>query len=169
MAWPPPHPVTLLIRTGEVSSLRLPIRPPRTQDEDLPTFPDAEQCRPRPHEKLRQPRRTRTIREDVGKRKLEIHDLSESGRTRLADTGLEVYSQIEDHFSIVEDDPLSASASCIGEMGLQRDDWEVRAETFSRMTADADHFYVTHVLDAYEGNIRVFNKTWHVKIPRYLV
>jgi putative CocE/NonD family hydrolase len=169
MAWPSPHPATLRIRTGEGSYLRLPVRPPRPEDEDLPAFLEAETCRPRPHEKLRQPRRTRTINEDVGRQRLEIHDLSDSGRTRLTDTGLEVYSHIEDHFSIVEDDPLSASVSCTGEMGLQRDDWEVRAETFSRMTADADHFYVTNVLDAYEGNVRVFNKTWYVRIPRHLV
>jgi hypothetical protein len=118
---------------------------------------------------LHTPRRTRTITEDVGKKRLELHDLSDHGCTRLTDTGLEVYSKIEDHFSIVEDDPLSASASSSGEMGLRRDDWEVRAETFSRMTADADHFHITNVLDAYEGNVRVFNKTWHVKIPRHLV
>jgi putative CocE/NonD family hydrolase len=169
MAWPSPRPVTLRIGPGEGSTLRLPVRPPRPEDEDLPAFLDAESCRPRPREKLRQARRTRTIRQDVGNARLEIHDLSDSGRTRLTDTGLEVYSQIEDDFSIVEDDPLSASVSCTGEMGLQRGGWEVRAETFSRMTADPDHFYVTNVLDAYEGNVRVFNKTWHVKIPRHLV
>jgi hypothetical protein len=105
----------------------------------------------------------------MGQRRLEIHDLSDHGHTRLADTGLEVYSQIEDRYSIVEDDPLSASVSCSGEMGLRRGDWHVQAETYSRMTADAEHFYVTHVLDAYEGQARVFNKTWHAKIPRHLV
>ncbi|MGD8965906.1 MAG: CocE/NonD family hydrolase [Anaerolineae bacterium] len=169
MAWPSPRPVTLRVRTGEASTLRLPIRPPRPEDEDLPAFTEPERCPARPHEVLHTPRRTRTITEDVGKKRLELHDLSDHGCTRLTDTGLEVYSKIEDHFSIVENDPLSASASSSGEMGLRRDDWEVRAETFSRMTADADHFHITNVLDAYEGNVRVFNKTWHVKIPRHLV
>jgi hypothetical protein len=169
MAWPSPQPVTLQIRTGEGSTLTLPVRPPRTEDEELPVFPEPERARDRSHEKLEHPRRTRTIEEDVEKRRLEIHDLSDNGCTRLTDTGLEVYSQLEDHFSIIEDDPLSARASSTGEMGLRRGDWEVRANTRSVMTADADHFYVTNVLDAYEGNVRVFNKTWHVKIPRHLV
>jgi putative CocE/NonD family hydrolase len=169
MAWPSPRPVTLRLRAGEGSTLRLPVRPPRPADKDLPPFPDAERCRSRPHEVLRTPRRTRTITEDVGQERLEIHDLSDGGRTRLIDTGLEVHSRIEDRFSIVEDDPLSATAMSSGKMGLRRDDWEIRAETFSRMTADADHFYVTHVLDAYDRGVRVFNKTWHVKIPRHLV
>jgi hypothetical protein len=169
MAWPSPRPVTLQIRTGEGSALHLPVRPPRPEDADLSPFPEPERCPTRPHEKVRTPRRTRTIEEDVAARRLSIHDLSDNGRNRLTDTGLEVYSRLEDDFTIVEDDPLSASASSTGEMGLKRGDWEVRAETHSHMTADAEHFYVTNVLDAYEGHVRVFNKTWHVKIPRHLV
>jgi putative CocE/NonD family hydrolase len=169
MAWPSPHPVTLRIRTGEGSRLHLPVRPPRPEDEDLPRFQEPERCRPRPHEVLRTPRRTRTISEDVGRRRLEMHDISDHGHTRLTDTGLEVHSQIDDQYTIVEHEPLSASLTCSGEMGLRRGDWEVRAETYSRMTGDADHFYVTHVLDAYEGQARVFNGTWHVRIPRRLV
>jgi hypothetical protein len=169
MVWPSPHPVTLRIRTGERSALHLPLRPPRPEDEVLPAFPEPERCPTRPHKRLRRPRRKRTIEQDVAERKLEICDLSDSGRTKLLDTELEVYSRIEDHFSIIEGDPLSASASTAGEMGLKRGDWEVRAETYGHMTADAEHFYVTHVLDAYEGNVRVFNKTWHTKIPRHLV
>jgi hypothetical protein len=122
-----------------------------------------------PHEKLRPPQRTRTIKEDVSERKLEIHDLSDHGCTRIVETDLEVYSKSEDHFAIVEDEPLSASVTCTGEIGLRRDGWEVRAETYSHMTSDAEHFYITNVLDAYEGNVRVFNKSWHVKVPRHLV
>lgn len=122
-----------------------------------------------PHEKLRQSRRTRTIKEDVSDKKLEIHDISDHGCTHIIETDLEVYSRSEDHFAIVEDEPLSASVTCTGEMGLRRDDWSVHAETYSHMTSDADHFYITNVLDAYEGKVRVFNKTWHVKIPRRLV
>jgi putative CocE/NonD family hydrolase len=169
MAWPSPQPVTLRIRTGEGSCLRLPVRPPRPEDGDLSPFQEPERCRPRPHEVLRPPRRTRRISEDAGKRQLEMHDVSDHGHTRLGDTGLEVYSQIEDQYHIVADDPLSASLTCSGEMGLRRGDWEVRTETYSRMSGDAGHFYLTHVLDAYEGRTRVFNKTWHVKIPRRLV
>lgn len=169
MAWPSPRPVTLRVRTGEASYLHLPVRPPQPEDAELPPFPEPERNRPMPHEKLRPPQRTRTIKEDVSERKLEIHDLSDHGCTRIVETDLEVYSKSEDHFAIVEDEPLSASVTCTGEIGLRRDGWEVRAETYSHMTSDAEHFYITNVLDAYEGNVRVFNKSWHVKVPRHLV
>jgi hypothetical protein len=169
MAWPSPKAVTLRIRTGEGSYLHLPVRPPRPADEELPAFPEPESCQPVDHDVLRQAQQTRTLTEEVSERQLDLHEASNRGHTRLTETELEIYSKIEDHFTIVEDDPLSAEASCVGEIGLRRGDWDVRAETYSRMTADADHFYVTHVMDAYEGNVRVFNKTWHVKIPRHLV
>ena len=168
MTWPSSRAVTLRIRTGERSCLRLPVRPPRPGDAELSPFPAPERCLEMPHEDLRPSRRTRIIKEDVGEGRLDIHDLSDHGRTCLTETGLETYSQIEDHFTIFEDDPLSASVTCTGTAGLKRDDWDIRAETVSHMTADADHFYVTHVLDAYEGNVRVFSKTWHVKISRHL-
>ena len=37
------------------------------------------------------------------------------------------------------------------------------------MTADAQAFRVTNALDAYEGEARIFAKTWHFSVPRDLV
>ena len=37
------------------------------------------------------------------------------------------------------------------------------------MTADTETFYVTNLLEAYEGETRVFAKTWTFQAPRDLV
>ena len=37
------------------------------------------------------------------------------------------------------------------------------------MTGDADSFRVTNSLDAYEGEVRVFARTWEFSTPRDLV
>jgi hypothetical protein len=34
------------------------------------------------------------------------------------------------------------------------------------MTADASHFHISQLLDGYEGQARVFTKTWRFTIPR---
>jgi hypothetical protein len=34
------------------------------------------------------------------------------------------------------------------------------------VSGDADFFHLTNRLDAYEGNVRVFSKTWTKTIPR---
>jgi len=169
MAWPSPKPVTLRVRTGEASCLYLPVRPPKPLDETLDAFPEPEQSRPIPHEGLRTGRNTRSVEENVEEGRMEIRHLSDHGSTRLTESDLEIYSQLEDHFSIVEGEPLSACVTCRGKIGLRRGDWAVRAETYSRMTSDAEAFHLTHVLDAYEGEVCVFNKTWDVTIPRNLV
>jgi len=37
------------------------------------------------------------------------------------------------------------------------------------MTSDATHFHVTNILHAYEGDVRVFAKTWTFSVKRDLV
>jgi predicted nucleic acid-binding protein len=71
-------------------------------------------------------------------------------------------------YRIIEGDPLSASVTCEWMVRTGRGDWQTRVETTSTMTADATHFRVTNVLDAFEGNARVFSKTWHFTVPRDL-
>jgi hypothetical protein len=80
-----------------------------------------------------------------------------------------MYGSNDDLYTIVEGEPLSARIRCNRITGLRRDNWDVHIETSSTLSADAEQFHVTNVLDAYDGNTRVFTRTWHVKIPRHLV
>jgi hypothetical protein len=82
---------------------------------------------------------------------------------------LEMYGSNDDLYTIIEDAPLSARIRCNRISGLRRDDWHVRIETSSTLSADAEQFHATNVLDAFEGNTRVFTKTWNIQIPRQLV
>jgi hypothetical protein len=113
--------------------------------------------------------RNRLITRNVGNRTLEIRDLLDSGRQRLVDTDLEMYGDNDDLYRIVEDHPLSASIRSTRTTALGRGAWQIRIETTSTLSADEGHFYVTNVLDAYEGNTRVFTSTRDIKIPRHLV
>jgi hypothetical protein len=55
---------------------------------------------------------------------------------------------------------------CNRQVEISRGDWHTRVETLSVMTGDASHFHLTNVLDAYEGQTRVFTKSWARAIPR---
>jgi hypothetical protein len=72
-------------------------------------------------------------------------------------------------FSIVEGQPTSARVECKRQIEISRGDWETRVETSSVMTSDRHDFYLTNILDAYEGQVRVFTKSWTRKIRRELV
>ena len=51
------------------------------------------------------------------------------------------------------------------ESTLARDDWHTRVETDSHMTATATEFLVSHTLDAYEHDERVYARTWTLRFP----
>ena len=169
MAWPSPHPVTLRLRTGEETWLRLPVRHPKEADQNIPAFDQPEQSESISSKELRPRIRQRHVIRDIGGGKQEIHDCTDSGCTRLLDRDLEMYGQHEERYLIYRDDPLSAQILCEQHMGLRREGWDIRIETYSSMSADAEQFYVVNMLDAYEGKRRVFTKTWHTTIPRHLV
>ena len=111
---------------------------------------------------------TRTFTYDVTKGKLQMTDRIDDGRNRLSN-GIIYDSVITNRFSIVENQPASASVLCTRQIELSRGDWETRVETSSLMTSDRDYFHLTNILDAYEGQVRVFTKSWTKKIRRDLV
>jgi hypothetical protein len=80
-----------------------------------------------------------------------------------------MYGKSEERFTIYENEPLSANLESEQELGLRRGNWDIRIETYSAMSADAEQFFVINKLDAYEGKTRVFTKTWNKTIPRKLV
>ncbi len=169
MAWPSPHPVTLRLRTGEESWLRFSVRHPKEIDANIPAFDQPEQSESIPSKELRPRIRQREIIRDIGAGKQELHDCTDSGCTHLLDRDLEMYGRHEERYTIYRNDPLSAQIVCEQNMGLRREGWDIRIETYSSMSADAEQFYVVNMLDAYEGKTRLFTKTWHTTIPRHLV
>jgi putative CocE/NonD family hydrolase len=168
-AWPSPEPVTLTIFTGAASQLTLPVRPPRAEDGGVPPFEPPESSPPLKFEQVESHLHKRFVQRDIGQKTLELVDVADSGRKKLLPHGLEFYSQSKDVFTITEADPLSAAIRCKYTMELQRDAWQIRIETSSTMSADAEAFYITNVIDAYEGNTRIFTKARDTKVPRQLV
>jgi hypothetical protein len=170
-AWPSPQPVTLSVFTGEASRLDLPVRRPRPGDDNLPAFAEPETAAPQALRYLRAGRRERTVSRDLTRRdgRLVQTDLEDQGCVRFPGHGLEYGETSLDVYEIVEGDPLSACLRSNRTVTLARGGWDIRLETTGVMTADAQNFRLTHTLEAYEGNTRVFSKTSTSVIPRDLV
>ena len=71
-----------------------------------------------------------------------------------------------DTFSIVEGDPLSARADSEWTITLGRGDWQTRVETRSAVSCDPRSFHVTNSVDGFEGDDRIFSRSWTEEIPR---
>jgi hypothetical protein len=164
-AWPSPAPAALSVFGGR---LDLPVRPPRPEDAGLAPFGPPEHAAPLAAEILRTAGRERAVRRDTIRDLYELTDRQDGGAFRLAD-GLENDDMHTEVFTIREGDPLSASIRCDWTIAIGRGEWRTRIATSSTLSADAGMFYTTNTLDAYEGDTRVFAKTWSCAIPRDMV
>ncbi len=165
--WPSPEPVTLTVHAGAASSVSFPVRAPRPEDDALPPFEEPEVAQPLAieHRSGGGPASPKlTVDRGSGRATLAI--VTHDSVDRLVEADLVVEEHAVDTYSIVEGDPLSAETRADWKIGLSRGDWRTRVETASVMTADADAFLLTDSVDAYEGDRRIFSRSWTKRIPR---
>jgi len=165
-AWPSPELAQLSLFAGEGCRLRLPVRTPQAADRSLPAFAPAEISPPLATAHVRAPRRVHTITHDHVDGWTTLTQVNDEGRLRFADNGLETDYCSTEIFKVREGEPLSTSQRIQTVIEFERDAWRVRVETDSLMTADATHFHLSSHMDAYEGEARVFTKSWTTAIPR---
>jgi hypothetical protein len=167
--WPSPEPVELTVYAGPESRLTLPLRAPGAGERDaaLAPFGDPEWSEPLAEETLRSDPTSRMLSRDPASGAQEIRFVWDvGGRRRLVEAGTELDDANVTAYRIVEGAPLSAAVRCRCSSTLARGDWHTRVDTDSHMTATAAEFLVTHTLDAYEHEERVFSRTWTLSFPR---
>jgi hypothetical protein len=131
MIWPSPQRATLHIFGG---TLELPHRQPQTMDAKLAPFAEAASAPPE--------RPTVFHRGDL---RIE----------RIDRLGLEIGTQINSHYHVEDDDPLSAAAEVRKIQTMSRDEWQIRTEQELRLSSTADAFLLRATLRAFEGENEV--------------
>jgi putative CocE/NonD family hydrolase len=111
--------------------------------------------------------RVTQIDQKSGTVSLVIHD--DFGEVEDADHGLINGSVAREWWEIHPNDPLSARARTHWTDETRRGDWSIRTETYAEMTSDAETFYLTARIEAFEGEQLVFSKDFDRRIPRQLV
>jgi putative CocE/NonD family hydrolase len=164
--WPSPELVTVTLRTGTASTLELPVRPPRDEDAALPPFGEPEISEPLAVQWLRERVPYVRVQHDHVSGVVEYRmSRALSGARRFSDEL--VYDDRDPlRFSIVDGDPLSAAVVCERTIKIGRGEWQTRIEARSEMTADADDFVVSEMLDVYEGAVRCFALHRSTRVPR---
>jgi hypothetical protein len=146
--WPQPRLVTLTLASG-VATLALPLRPPGPLDAAV-RFPPAELAPSVPSTTLEPSHDSRTVVDDVGSGLRRISLVSDHGRTRIDDRGIETASRVEDRFEIRPDDPLSARLVSEYRWAIVSGEADTEARSRTELTADATHFILTWRLQALE-------------------
>jgi predicted acyl esterase len=169
IAWPSPVAGHLTVHTAH-ARLELPMyRPDPTMEAALPAFAPPEGAVPHVLDEIR-PRTTSAsqdrIEEQPGAGRIDLVRSRDRGAWKTRDTDVSYDTQGEMRFSIVPDDPLSASQSITMKTELGRPGWEVRTAVTTRLTANADEFRIVATLQAWDGTDAVFSRDWDLRIPR---
>jgi hypothetical protein len=159
----------LVVTCGANSRLRLPVRHPSAADAALADFPPPETAAPIPLEQLRTSHSRKTITHDQVGGWTELRFEDDGGRLRYTGSGMEVDDRAIEITSVRDGDPLSLRVEIERRVELQRGAWRVWVQSRCAMTADATHFHLSHTLDAYEDDTRVFSRSSTKAIPREMV
>jgi len=164
--WPSPEPVTLSVFTGADSVLRLPVRPPRADDDAFKPFEPPETAPPLGVEVLRAPASSRTITQELTMGVVEETLTADDGRWRQIRNDLVYESKTITRFRITDGDPLSAHIRCERTFHIGRGNWQTHVEVWSEQRSDLANFYVDSACDAFIGAEQVFSRTWTFQVPR---
>ncbi|MFI8001847.1 CocE/NonD family hydrolase [Streptomyces sp. NPDC086010] len=151
------------------SLVELPVRR-HTEDPGI-TFGEPEQAEPlgvvHPVT-LDEQRPERLVVRDVAKGEWRLEVDPRRGGTRVHPDGLEFTEDALETYTIRQDAPLSARTRSDRTIRLHRPEmsWDVRVETRSELSADADDFIASDEIVCRDGDEIVFHRTWEKRIPR---
>jgi hypothetical protein len=168
LAWPPPNPVRLTVYRG-TSRLVLPVRPRRAEDADLHKFEAPEQG-PELGKTLVQPtQQTWTVVRDLARDESRLEVINDEGVYRIDDIDLEIGTKAIERYVFRADEYESLRGETIWTRTFKRGDWEIRTVTRTVLTSNTTEFRIRADLDAFEGDSRVYSKSWDERIERDLV
>ena len=166
LLWPSPEPVTLTLVAGK-SALALAVRPPRKEDKIPPRFKPVEAAPAFPKTTLEAGGRNRVIHTDLSKRETVVEVSDYSGLSRYDEIDLIAGARSTERYRIVEDDPLSCTAEVTWQWVFERKDWKIRTETRTHVSCTKKDYVIKADIQAYEGEKKVFERSFEELIPRH--
>jgi uncharacterized protein len=161
--WPSASAVTLALSEG---TLHLPVV---TGALDAWTPPPAETAKPWAHRVLRAGYTARRIERDLiaGTYALVVED--DGGDVENLDHGLVTGETMSERWQVRADDPLSAVVTHTWEQRLSRGDWRVRTHVTATQTCTATHLRMTAQVQAWEGDMLVFTRSFDDQVSREFI
>ncbi|MDN3521968.1 CocE/NonD family hydrolase [Halomonas ramblicola] len=169
LAWPSPRPVRLTVWPAE-SRLLLPLRDPRPHEEAaLRAFGEPEGASPLAKTLLQPTQETWRVIRDLANDETTLEVIHDEGRYRIDDIDLEIAARVTERYGYSYGNYDSVSGWTEWRRSFKRGDWEVHTLTRTLLTSDPENFRIRATLDAWEGDTRIYARTWDETIPRDLV
>jgi hypothetical protein len=161
--WPSPEAGRLMVTAGR---LDLPVH---TGSEAEWTPPQAEHAKPWNNRVLRVGSASRKIETDLITGKVSFMVSDDGGDVENLDHGLCSGETMTELWEVHPADPLSARAVHTWEQRLSRGEWAVRTHAWAEMTATEQHFILKARLQAWEGEVLIFENTFDERVERRFV
>lgn len=168
LVWPPPEPVRLTIYPAD-SQITLPTRLSSEGDTGLRDlgFPRLQALRP--STVLRPEVKEWEVVHNLRTNKVTLHVINNDAKTRLDDINWTTEKNVEEKYIYRNNNYDTLRGEVTGERRFERDDWSVYTKTRTILTSTKTHFIIRATLDAYEGDVRIYSKTWDEMVKRDLL
>jgi len=168
LAFPMPELFSLTVHAG-ASTLDLPVRAPRPEDETLAPFLPPETSPALAIESIAPAMRWRMVERDLATGRTTTHVRRSRGRYRIKDVDLLYEFKTREAYTVLDNDPTSAQQTAWSQAELERGDWRIKVMTRLTFACTRTHFIVNGTLEAFEGDRRAYSRTWDKQVPRDLV
>jgi putative CocE/NonD family hydrolase len=166
LAWPPPRPVLLSVYAPG-SALTLPVRPVAESDEvEGEPFGEPEGAEPIRTRQTTPPEQRWEVSRNLVDYGSSLEIVKDGGTVHFEDIDLDVRRRAYERYDSVADDFTSVRGESEWTMAFSRGDWNVRTVTRTVLRCTGTEFVVHATLDGYEGDDRVFSRTWNETLPR---
>ena len=166
VVWPAPEAFTLSLTGGAASRLKLPVRPLQGDDDPQVVFDEPEMAPLPDMTVLVPPSSSRTVERDVASGEQVMRLVEDGGVCRLEAIDMECADGTRFEFTITKGDPLSARAVWRWWSRRSRGDWSAGVRVRMEIRSSADTWHVASDLEAFEGDRRIFSRSWNHDVPR---
>lgn len=165
LAWPAPEPARLTVFTTG-SEITVPRRPLRAEDEALRPFDPPEAAEPDPSTLIAPAHREWNVIHNLRSNEVTLDVINNDATIRLDGIDLTVTKDVEERFTYRNNRYDTLRAEVTGTRAFRRQSWEARTVTRTVLSSTRTHFRIQATLDAYEGDARIYARSWDETIPR---
>jgi hypothetical protein len=167
LVWPSPEPPNLTVRSG--GRLFLPVRPKSDVDSKLPDMGQPVMAESVPTTLLAPAHREWTVTHNLATNDVTQKIINKDAKIRLDEIDLEMQKDSTETYTYCNNNYDTVRGEVLTTRSLKRGDWHAISITRTILTSTRTHFYIRATLDAYEGDVRIFSKSWDEAIPREMM
>ena len=106
---------------------------------------------------------------DLASNKVSLDVINNDAMYMLDDHGLEIGREVRETYAYTGNDYATLRGHVEQVRRFKRADWAITTITRTTLSSTEETFQIRATLDAYEGDARIFARSWDEVVPRNLV